>query len=72
MKKVLTVPERHQRKIALDTLKMSEAGASIMGGMDHRQAVQFLLSIGYGYDDIAYRLRNNGHDAVALAKYMAP
>ncbi len=30
----LTVPERHQLKIARDTLKMSDIGARIMGGPD--------------------------------------
>lgn len=28
----LTIPERHQLKIARDTMKMSDVGALIMGG----------------------------------------
>ena len=36
--KKLTVPEKHQLKIAKATLKMSEAGARIMGGMTHEEA----------------------------------
>ena len=35
--------DRHQMKIARDTLKMSPAGASIMGGMNHSEAVAVLL-----------------------------
>lgn len=64
MRRTLTVPEQHQRKIALDTLRLSEAGASIMGGMDHQQAIQFLKSIGYQDDDLRSRLRIYGHDPV--------
>lgn len=45
--KKLSVPEQHQRKIALNTLKLSKAGALIMGGMNHEGARQFLRSIGY-------------------------
>jgi hypothetical protein len=72
MKRPLSVPEQHQRKIALSTLKMSGVGASIMGGMDHRQAVQFLRSIGYRDDDLASRLRIYGHDTETIIKYMVP
>ena len=43
----LTVPQRHQKAIALKTLKMSDAGAHIMGGMTKEEAREFLLSIGY-------------------------
>lgn len=34
--------DRHQFKIAKDTLRMTDAGASIMGGMSKDQARQFL------------------------------
>lgn len=34
----LTVPEKHQLKIARDTLKMSDVGARIMGGMTKEEA----------------------------------
>lgn len=43
----LSTPQRQQRRIALDTLRMSEFGARIMGGMNHEEARAFLLSIGY-------------------------
>lgn len=34
----LSVPEKHQLKIAISTLKMSDAGARIMGGMTKAEA----------------------------------
>lgn len=34
----LSVPEQHQLKIAKDTLKMSDIGARIMGGMTKEEA----------------------------------
>lgn len=42
--KALTVFEKHQKKIALATLKMSDVGASIMGGMTKEEARSFLTS----------------------------
>jgi len=72
MKRSLSVPQKHQEKIALSTLKMSDVGAYIMGGMDHQHAVQFLRSIGYRDDDLASRLRIYGHDTEAILKYMVP
>lgn len=71
MKKTLTVPDRHQRRIALDTLRLHEVGASILGGMDHRQAVQVLRGFGYTDQDIATRLKTAGHDETAIARYLA-
>jgi len=62
MKRPLTVPEQHQRKIALDTLRMSEVGARVMGGMDHREAVRLLKYFGYSDTDIRIRLKAAGHD----------
>jgi hypothetical protein len=38
----LTVPERHQLKIARDTLKMSDVGARIMGGPTKEQAREII------------------------------
>jgi len=71
MQRSLTVPEQHQHKIALSTLKMSGVGASIMGSMDHRQAVQFLRGVGYHDDDLTSRLRIYGHDTEAILKFMS-
>jgi hypothetical protein len=51
-KTALTIPEQHQKKIALDTLKMSDMGASIMGGMTKEEAREFLRTIGYSEERI--------------------
>lgn len=42
---MLSVPEKHQKKIALSTLRMSHAGALIMGGMTKKQAREFLKEV---------------------------
>lgn len=39
--------QKHQLKIAKDTLRMTDAGANIMGGMTKQEARDFLLSIGW-------------------------
>jgi len=44
--------QKHQKKIALDTLKMSDTGASIMGGMNKDDARSFLMTIGYSQKQI--------------------
>jgi hypothetical protein len=41
----LTVPERHQLKIARDTLKMSDVGARIMGGPDKAEAKRIIARL---------------------------
>jgi hypothetical protein len=41
----LSVPDQHQLKIARATLRMSEIGARIMGGMDHAQARAVILHL---------------------------
>ena len=38
MKKQLTIPEKHQLKIAKATLKMSDVMARVMGGMTKEEA----------------------------------
>ncbi len=38
----LTVPEKHQLKIARQTLRMSDIGARIMGGMTKPEAREFI------------------------------
>ena len=45
-KRTLSVPDAHQKRIALATLKMSDAGARIMGGMTKDEARAFLRKIG--------------------------
>ena len=41
----LTVPEKHQLKIARDTLKMSDAMVSVMGGMSKGEARQVIYRL---------------------------
>lgn len=67
----LSVPQKHQKKIALDTLKMHKAGARIMGGMDHKQAVKFLRSIGYSSSKIKGLLTKAKHDPSDIAKWVS-
>ena len=43
--KTLSIPEQHQLKIARRTLKLSEIGAKIMGGMDHNEARVVILKL---------------------------
>ena len=49
----LSVPDQHRLKIAKSTLKMSDAGAVIMGGMTKDEARDFLKSIGWSEQRIA-------------------
>jgi len=49
----LSVPDTHQKSIALKTLKMSDVGANVMGGMTKAQARTFLKKIGYSAEKIA-------------------
>jgi vacuolar-type H+-ATPase subunit H len=57
-----SVGKSHQRKIALSTLKMSKVGASMMGGMSHKEAVEFLIDDGLSKQKIIDILKKNGHD----------
>ena len=49
----LNVPERHQLAIARSTLRMSDTGAMIMGGMTKEEARQFLRAQGWSDKRIA-------------------
>ena len=43
--KSLSVFEKHQLRIARDTLKMSDAGAGIMGGPSRAEAKEIILRL---------------------------
>ena len=45
MAKTLSVPEQHQLKIARATMKMSDMGALIMGGMTKAEAAAIILRL---------------------------
>jgi hypothetical protein len=51
--KTLSVPEKHQLKIAKCTLRLSDVGARIMGGMSKQEARDFLKSVGLSHAQIA-------------------
>jgi len=44
-KSELSVPEKHQLKIARDTLKMSDAGANVMGGPTKEEAKEIIARL---------------------------
>lgn len=50
---MVDVAKKHQEKIAVDTLKMNDVAANIMGGMTKEEARKFLRSIGYSDEKIA-------------------
>lgn len=54
----MDVFDYHQKKIAISTLKMSDAGVNIMGGMNKDEARNFLRKIGYSEQQIA-RIENS-------------
>ena len=58
----LTVPEKHQKRIAIQTLRMSEIGAHIAGGPSLVDAIHILRDL-YGYNDLMLRnkLKRYGH-----------
>ncbi len=41
----MNVPDKHQLRIARDTLRMSDAGAHIMGGMTKDKAREVILRL---------------------------
>lgn len=45
MRGQLSVPDRHQLRIARDTLKMSDVGAQIMGGPTKEEAREIILRL---------------------------
>ena len=53
MKRELSIPEQHQKRIAIQTLRMNDIGALIMGGMTKYEARAFLVRIGYSPEQIA-------------------
>lgn len=52
-------PDRHQIKIALDTLKLSESGAVCMG-TSHRAAIRTLLAARVSRREIVRKLASAG------------
>lgn len=69
-RKVLSVFEKHRKIIAFQTLRMSDAGAIVAGGMSKADARKFLLKIGYTEKEIAKieESSNSANDVSALSK----
>jgi hypothetical protein len=63
----MIVSDLHQRNIALSTLKMSKVGAMVAGGMNHKEAVDFLLNYGIAKEKIITLLKNNNHSDEDIA-----
>lgn len=61
--RTLGVPEQHQKRIAIQTLKMPDAMVGVMGGMDKDEAREFLKSIGWSDARIS-QLENGGLNEV--------
>jgi hypothetical protein len=55
----LSVPEQHQLKIAKQTLRYSDIGAMVMGGMTKPQARNFLHDVADWSDDRIERYENH-------------
>jgi len=64
----LNVFQKHQFSIAKKTLKMSDVGASIMGGMTKDEAEKFLYSIGYTQNQIDRLKENKKQEAVPVER----
>ena len=41
----MSIPEKHQLKIAKSTIKLSCIGAKIMGGMSHIKAIEVIKTL---------------------------
>jgi hypothetical protein len=61
----------NQKSVAISTLKLSKVGASIMGGMNHKEAVSFLLESGYKEDVVKNLLRRNGHNEEDIKEFFS-
>lgn len=65
-KKHISVPDQHRIKIAKKTLRLSEIGARILGGMDHGEARRVLKE--FGYSDAAIKRLENPESLQRLRK----
>lgn len=62
--------DKHQKKIALDTLKMNKVMASVIGGMSHKEAIAFLRKKGYSDKKIKKLLLDAGHSQKDIDEMM--
>jgi len=66
----MQVSTKHQRNIAVATLKMSKIGANIAGGMNHQEAIECLRDCNISDDRIIILLKNNGHSENDIIEFM--
>ena len=69
--RALSIPEKHQLKIARATLRMSEVGAHVAGGMDHLEAVAYLRKIGFNDTVLRNKLKRYGHFPQDIERMLA-
>jgi hypothetical protein len=58
-KKELAVVDKNKKKIAIDTLKKSDKGADLLGGMTKKEARKYLDEIGYDYSKLDEGLKSD-------------
>lgn len=68
----LSVPEKHQLRIAIQTMKAPDAMVGVMGGMDKKEAEAFLKRLGYYWDDEGYMAGKSGLRRISSKKEAGP
>jgi hypothetical protein len=63
------IARSHQITIAKDTIVMSKEGASMAGGMDHKEAVKVLRDI-LSEGIIYHMLKDAGHTETDIKSFM--
>jgi hypothetical protein len=64
------VPAKHQMNIALKTLSYSDAGASVMGGMTKKEAIEVLRKNGYDDKKLTKVLKKSGYTDEEIKKLL--
>jgi rRNA maturation endonuclease Nob1 len=65
----MSVPEKHQLRIAIDSLKMNPAMLGVMGGPSKEEALQILAKHGLRWDDEDYMAGGKGVKKAAAEPY---
>jgi len=64
----MSVPDKHEFRIAVQTLKMPDAMLGVMGGPSKEQALQTLARHGYRWDDADYMRGGKGLKRASVRK----
>jgi len=70
IKESVDIFDKHKKQIALKTLKMNDVGASVMGGMSKKEALEYLMKIGYSKEQLEKILTYNGHSEDEISKIL--